>query len=893
MRILIYLLLLWLPAAACAQTRLTGRVSGEKGEYLANVMVKAYAVGKSSPTAYTKTNDRGEYVLLVGESAGKEVDVKFSVLGYHTAARRIKNQTARIDMQLRTDPTGLREVTVKAPTVRAHGDTLTFNVENLRGKTDRNMEDVIRRIPGISIENSGQIKYNGEAINRFYIEGADLLDGRYSLATHNISPEDVASVNVYENHQPVRMLEGVEQSRQAALNLKLKNSRLRRPVGNALAGAGWGKELTWKGELFGLMASSRRQHLATLKANNFSQNYENESQTHYPGLHSEDRALAADVLPDRPFSTPNVPSERYLNNRSALASLNNLLKLKNDLTLTANADYTLTDNDYAMQAQTAYATGEEAQVVATDDNRTDLTRHKAALRLKWERNAATRYVLNHLSLRGDWKRNDYALYLQGIRQHNRQDAFGATNQLRWMGRKGKRVTQVFSYLSFNQVPKGYLAAWDEVAGGNSMRQQVEGLSFTSRHSTSLGWLLGEHGKWGRVSMVLGIKADYHRIDLAFSGVRPTGAPSTDTPTPSQGGTEALQPAPAARADGYSIVTTIGPTYNGHVKRLGIEFSLPVSMYNLRFQNHRSNEACPLNRPFFRPGITLTLGRINRLFALFSANYEYRIGSLREFVQEPVYLTFRQLTELGSGQLSKTKALRVTGQFRWNAPVVGRHFNAQGGFSRTEDNRLWSSHIGPDGQLTGEALPGATVQTSWNGSFSLGKTYYGKRLYLLLQGGINTVRSPLVRQGERLETSGRAGQVSASAEKHLFDERLSLTLSASWQRYASRTSGSYRSRSLLDDYTGMLRVAVFPVRSLEVYGQGRFMANGAPGSRFDRQFYVDAGLRWRLRSVELELKGRNLTNCDTYLYRLYALSDLTTYVYRLRPAECLLTAKWNF
>lgn len=47
------------------------------------------------------------------------------------------------------------------------------------------------------------------------------------------------------------------------------------------------------------------------------------------------------------------------------------------------------------------------------------------------------------------------------------------------------------------------------------------------------------------------------------------------------------------------------------------------------------------------------------------------------------------------------------------------------------------------------------------------------------------------------------------------------------------------------------------------------------------------------AVELELKARNLTNRRSYLYRRYTQSDLTTYAYRLRPAECLLTAKWNF
>ena len=68
---------------------------------------------------------------------------------------------------------------------------------------DKNLSDVLKRLPGIKVEENGQIKYHGEPINKFYIDGSDFMDGRYGLATENISPSDVASVDVLENHQPV------------------------------------------------------------------------------------------------------------------------------------------------------------------------------------------------------------------------------------------------------------------------------------------------------------------------------------------------------------------------------------------------------------------------------------------------------------------------------------------------------------------------------------------------------------------------------------------------------------------------------------------------------------------------------------------------------------------
>lgn len=63
---------------------------------------------------------------------------------------------------------------------------------------DRSIADVLRKMPGIEVAKSGEIRYNGQPINNFYIEGLDMLDGRYGQATNNIAPQDVASVEVVE-----------------------------------------------------------------------------------------------------------------------------------------------------------------------------------------------------------------------------------------------------------------------------------------------------------------------------------------------------------------------------------------------------------------------------------------------------------------------------------------------------------------------------------------------------------------------------------------------------------------------------------------------------------------------------------------------------------------------
>ena len=77
-------------------------------------------------------------------------------------------------------------------------------------------------MPGIEVETGGQILYQGMPINKFYVEGLDLMESRYTLVSKNLPKGSVTTVEILENHQPMRMLQDKVVSQQAALNLKIK-----------------------------------------------------------------------------------------------------------------------------------------------------------------------------------------------------------------------------------------------------------------------------------------------------------------------------------------------------------------------------------------------------------------------------------------------------------------------------------------------------------------------------------------------------------------------------------------------------------------------------------------------------------------------------------------------
>ncbi|MCB0646935.1 MAG: hypothetical protein KDC49_09745 [Saprospiraceae bacterium] len=134
---------------------------------------------------------------------------------------KIGNQ---INIQLQGRITPLPEVVVKVPPFEQRGDTLIFNVKSYQKPGDKSIEDVLKRIPGVEVSSNGKIFYDGLDISKFYIQGLDLLEGQYSIASRNLQPEAISEIQILQRHQYIKSLDSIYDPDNAAINLKLKRN---------------------------------------------------------------------------------------------------------------------------------------------------------------------------------------------------------------------------------------------------------------------------------------------------------------------------------------------------------------------------------------------------------------------------------------------------------------------------------------------------------------------------------------------------------------------------------------------------------------------------------------------------------------------------------------------
>lgn len=121
----------------------------------------------------------------------------------------------------------LREVQVKAqPKVRFKNDTTIFTLSRFIQGNEVVVEDVLRKLPGITIEDNGRIKFKGKDVTNVLLDGSNLFDGNYSIGTKNMDISFIEGIEAIENFENNPLLQGLSENSQVALNLKLKSGLL-------------------------------------------------------------------------------------------------------------------------------------------------------------------------------------------------------------------------------------------------------------------------------------------------------------------------------------------------------------------------------------------------------------------------------------------------------------------------------------------------------------------------------------------------------------------------------------------------------------------------------------------------------------------------------------------
>ncbi|HLO79408.1 MAG TPA: outer membrane beta-barrel protein [Chitinophagaceae bacterium] len=198
----------------------------------------------SSLVSFTMTDSKGDF-HLTGIQKGN-YRLLITHVNYHNGQRKFSLDENKQSIDLGEIPLGdkfktLEEIVIEAeaPPVTLKADTVEYNAGSFKVQPNANVEDMLKKLPGVKVEKDGTVKAQGQKVNRVYVDGKEFFGNDPKIATRNLPADAVDKVQVYDRMSDQSQLTGFDDGNsEKAINLKLKKDKKKGLFGKINGGAG-------------------------------------------------------------------------------------------------------------------------------------------------------------------------------------------------------------------------------------------------------------------------------------------------------------------------------------------------------------------------------------------------------------------------------------------------------------------------------------------------------------------------------------------------------------------------------------------------------------------------------------------------------------------------------
>jgi hypothetical protein len=210
---------------------------------ITDAVVSIISSKDSSLITFTLSNKQGSFEIK-GLEAG-DYQLVISHPAYQPLRKNVlitsdKKQIELADISPQKDHKTLGEVVVtnEAPIV-VKNDTVQFNASGFKTKPNATVEDLLKKLPGVEVDKEGNVKAQGEQVQKVYVDGKEFFGNDPKLATKNLTADMVESVQVFDDMSDQAKFTKIDDgSRSKTMNIKLKKDRNKGYFGRALASYG-------------------------------------------------------------------------------------------------------------------------------------------------------------------------------------------------------------------------------------------------------------------------------------------------------------------------------------------------------------------------------------------------------------------------------------------------------------------------------------------------------------------------------------------------------------------------------------------------------------------------------------------------------------------------------
>ena len=860
-----------------SQTIVSGNVKNTKGDNLA-ATVTVQSQGSPAISGFTSTNEGGNYSLAYkGNADSITITVSGINIGKHH--KTIANRSAQVDFVIDEKPLIIKEATVSARTIRQTGDTLNYTAEAYTEQNDRTIGDVLKKMPGIEVESSGQIKYQGKPINRFYVEDMDLLQGRYGIAVNNIPVKDVATVQIYENHQPIKMLKNRVFSDQAAINLKLKDKAKGTLSINALAGLGY-EPVLWQSELVAMYFTGTKQNMSSYKSNNAGSDVASEFRVHYDyeRIYMNPGSMLSVQMP----SVPPIAQKRYLQNNAHAITVNHLFKFKKDLQINLSAlyynDY-IKNSSYSLYEQ--YMPGDTALDIEEQINSKNRI-HNAEIAVRLNANTNDYYINNALNLKGNWDSNNgfgttcsrYNNINESISQHLYKPFFSVDNTFDLMKNLKDNFYKIHFSFGYGHSPHSLTvkpANYFQRSDLSAATQDALVHDFASVLRFSYGLkikkITADYVFWGR--------ADIKNMDTELRYLTTANIEET---------------ADSLKNNLYynTYQAGISQNYSYKTDKFRTTLGIPLVYHIFTIDDRIPAQFQEYSKITFQPSISLSYDLTNKFTLATSGRIQKSFGGINSSYTGYIMQNYRNLLNNPVDKLFETNSENLNLSVYYRNAFKSLFINATAGYTHTTRNLLYGYDY--HGILSIKTVVEQPTQSNaYNVNFGINKGLSFMSGSIRLSGAYRRSKSDLLLQNEVLSYCSQGYNANGSINFSPFS-LIAVNYSLGYNISKSYVIENSENFPAIRGVSQNLQISINLSKTLSARINGEFSYNSAttePNTSF-----ADAGLKLKTKKYDIEFELNNLFNSKHYISAAYSDISAFYYSYNLRPRSAFIKVRFK-
>jgi hypothetical protein len=827
---------------------------------------------------YTLTDENGRFTL---HYSGNADTLRLLATGMNIKAVHIMvpaKSDNNLIIRVESGALKLKEVVVKAPPLRRRGDTISYYVNSyIDTLRDRSIGDVLKKMPGVRVDENGRIAYNGKDVSILYIEGLNMLDAGYGVATNHVRAKDIAKVDVMEFHQPVKALKNKVASDMVAMNLHLKE-KVKGTFNETFTIGGGFKPLMWTGETTAMYFARTFQTFDNYQTNNtgIDVSAEIESMGSTGGL----SAMSGITTPP----SPPIARSRYLKNNIHAFSANMLVKKKN-LEYVSNIKYCHDIRNSAGSSVSTYYFQNQDPLVVTENTAAHTVKNNVVGSFWLTANTDSLYLKDKLNISGTWNKSRSTV--NTLQQEFTSPTFYIGNDFSYVKPMKKTSLNFDLNASYARLPSTlrvnpypYLSVFGLPDTLSIMsRQKVTTDRLSGYLSTGFGrdfnnWHFGIFGS---------ASAWADRMTSGMSYLKNAGGVG--------GWIEGGSVADSLRNDInlQSVTVDMGPYVSINYDNFILSINPYVRYKYLGYNDKVADSKFHMNKLDACPTMSLRFGITEDL--KFSASGQYRVvyGGLTDVYSGYIIEDYRSVS--GTGRiLPKDENQNYSASFNYGNALISVFGALSGSYWHNKSNLMYGNvFYGDLSRIKSYEISNSSSGYGLNGNIS--KRFNDIATTFTLSAGMSKSNGKVYRNGDILKTSYTSKNCSFEITGRIgynFDYDYNITYST----YKTSIENSSLKLKSIDAVKEKLTLDASIAKSVVIKVSGEHYYNNSITSGDKNMFFADASVSYKRKRVEYIISARNLFYTKSYNTSYYNSINSYSYSCDLRPLSVLFTVSFS-